>query len=275
MNLAQPRETRSNRRRKDSRVSAILAWSLRLGLCDRTDCMGGKHSLFFLCGGADHLHGAWFRERGQVRPRLFPTYFAWGAISGSIALPAFVAVPLCFPEYRGGAVAIQSMLILAGTLIMLYMGNSLNPEINAARDAGVLGHERFTKLHRRSVRLNGLVLVIGIGLLIGFANRPAPQTSGITELSSYYEQKNLRDQSRNPEASSLDRGLSERPRPESRKPRAGKRSLAANRANDVNSGIASFRHRPHGSPCKCMVLQVSGHVYDGDGSRDARAWGPV
>ncbi len=201
---------------------------------------------------------------GKFVRALFPTYFAWGSISGSIALPAFVAVPLCFPEYRGGAVAIQSMLILAGTLIMLYMGNSLTPAINAARDAGVLGHERFTKLHRRSVRLNGLVLVIGIGLLIGFANRPAPQTSGITELSpselgrydtqlnevieqvelkhgfragrqhqaglslktdpsvdpamikeieSYYEQKNLRDQSRNPEASSLDRGLSERPRP--------------------------------------------------------------
>jgi hypothetical protein len=75
------------------------------------------------------------------------------------------------------------MVILAGTLIMLHGGNSLTPAINAARDAGAEGRERFKKLHRRSVRLNSLVLVMGVGLLIGFANRPAPRTSGIEELS--------------------------------------------------------------------------------------------
>src|SRR3981081_870189 len=32
---------------------------------------------------------------------LFPRYYAWGAISGAIALPAFLGVPLSFPEYRG------------------------------------------------------------------------------------------------------------------------------------------------------------------------------
>ena len=221
--------------------------------------------LFFSFGVAPIIFTVLGSENGGKFVRAhFPTYYAWGATAGAIALPAFVAVPLCYPEYRGGAVAIQSMLILAGTLIMLYCGNSLTPAINAARDAGAESQERFKKLHRRSVRLNALVLVIGVGLLIGFANRPAPRTSGIQELSpsdrgrfdaqlnevieqveikygyrtgrqgqvdsavkselaldpemikeieSYYEQKKLRDLSRNRGATALDRRLPERSRP--------------------------------------------------------------
>ena len=140
--------------------------------------------LFFSFGVAPIIFTVLGSENGGKFVRaLFPTYYAWGAIAGAIALPAFVAVPLCYPEYRGGTIAIQSMVILAGTLIMLYGGNSLTPAINAARDAGAEGHERFKRLHRRSVQLNALVLVIGVGLLIGFANRPAPRTTGINELS--------------------------------------------------------------------------------------------
>ena len=140
--------------------------------------------LFFSFGVAPIVFAVLGPENGGKFVRaLFPTYYAWGAIAGAVALPAFVAVPLCYPEYRGGTVAIQSMVILAGTLIMLHGGNSLTPAINAARDAGAEGRERFKKLHRRSVRLNSLVLVMGVGLLIGFANRPAPRTSGIEELS--------------------------------------------------------------------------------------------
>jgi len=141
-------------------------------------------TMFFSFGVAPNIFTVLGSENGGKFLRaLFPTYYAWGAIAGAIALPAFVAVPLCYPEYRGGTVGIQSMVILAGTLIMLYGGNSLTPAINAARDSGAEGQERFQKLHRRSVRLNALVLVIGVGLLIGFANRPAPRTAGIEELS--------------------------------------------------------------------------------------------
>jgi uncharacterized membrane protein len=120
---------------------------------------------------------------GKFVRALFPRYYAWGAIAGAVALPSFVAVPLCYPEYRGPTVAIQSTVILVCTLLMLYAGNSLTPAINAARDAGLEGRERFDRLHRRSVRLNALVLILGLGLLIAYAHRPAPKTSGITELS--------------------------------------------------------------------------------------------
>ena len=80
-------------------------------------------------------------------------------------------------------IAVQALLILAGILIMLYAGNTLTPAINAARDAGPAEHARFERLHRRSVRLNGLVLTIGLGLVIAQAARPAPRSAGIPEMT--------------------------------------------------------------------------------------------
>ncbi len=59
----------------------------------------------------------------------------------------------------------------------------LTPAINAARDAGPPGQKRFEQLHRRAVRLNGLVLVLGLGLLVSFAIRQAPATSGLNQLT--------------------------------------------------------------------------------------------
>jgi hypothetical protein len=114
---------------------------------------------------------------------LFPRYYLWGAISGSVALPAYVAGPLCYPEFRGPWVGAQALVILGCILVMLYGGNSLVPQINRARDAGPSGHDRFERLHRRSVRLNALVLAVGLGLLVAFASRPAPRTQGIEEMT--------------------------------------------------------------------------------------------
>jgi uncharacterized membrane protein len=114
---------------------------------------------------------------------LFPRYYLWNAILGSIALPAFIAGPLCFPEFRGLRIGIQAAILLGCILIMLYGGNSLVPQINRAREDGPPSHDRFVRLHRRSVLLNAAVMVAGIGLLVAFACRPAPRTEGIVELS--------------------------------------------------------------------------------------------
>jgi hypothetical protein len=138
--------------------------------------------LFFSFGVAPIIFKVLGSEAGGRFVRaLFPRYYAWGAISGAVALPAAVAVPLCFPELRGPAVGVQALVILAGTLIMLYAGNSLTPAINAARDEGPAGHDRFERLHRRSVRLNAVVLLLGLGLIVGYAARPRPTTAGIIE----------------------------------------------------------------------------------------------
>jgi len=140
--------------------------------------------LFFSFGVAPLIFTVLGPESGSKFVRaLFPRYYLWGAITDSIALPAFVAGPLCFPEYRGVMVGVQAMALLGCVLLMLYAGNTLVPQINRARDEGPSGHGRFVRLHRRSVRLNLLVLIVGVGLLVAFANRTAPQTQGIVELT--------------------------------------------------------------------------------------------
>ena len=140
--------------------------------------------LFFSFGVAPIIFRVLGEQTGGKFVRaLFPRYYLWGAIAGAIALPAYVAGPLCFPEFRGPIVGVQAMVILAGILSMLYGGNSLTPAINQARDAGAVGQGRFERLHRRAVGLNAVVLVAGLGLLIAFAVRRLPRTSGLLELT--------------------------------------------------------------------------------------------
>ena len=114
---------------------------------------------------------------------LFPRYYAWGVGATAIALPALVCGPLTYPELRGKSVGVQAILIVAGLLIMLYCGNSLTPAINAARDAGPEQAARFDRLHKRSVQLNGVALLLGLGLLAAFAVRRHVQTSGMQEMT--------------------------------------------------------------------------------------------
>ena len=145
--------------------------------------MGRQHSVLLVWRGSGDFQRLGEAAGGKFVRALFPRYYLWGAIAGAIALPAFVAGPLCYHEFRGPMVGVQALVILACILCMLYGGNSLTPAINQARDAGPAGHDQFERLHRRAVRLNGLVLLAGIGLLVAFAARPAPRTSGIVELT--------------------------------------------------------------------------------------------
>lgn len=112
---------------------------------------------------------------------IFPRYYSWGATSATIALASLTSGILVRPEYRGLWALVQMMLMLSGILINLYCGNSLTPQINAARDAGPERADRFDQLHRRSVRLNGLMLMFGVVLIVAHAFRPAPQGPGVSE----------------------------------------------------------------------------------------------
>jgi uncharacterized membrane protein len=120
---------------------------------------------------------------GKFVRALFPRYYLWGVISTACALPSLVCGTLAMPELRGPMVGVQALLIIAALLIMLYCGNSLTPAINAARDEGPASAERFDRLHKRSVHLNSVVLLIGLALLIAFAARKPPKTNGIIEKS--------------------------------------------------------------------------------------------
>ncbi len=120
---------------------------------------------------------------GKLFHALLPRYYLWGAISGAAALPAFVAGPLCYREYRGAMVGVQALAMIGGILIMLYGGNSLARAIDVARDGNPASRERIRRLQRRARRLNAVVMAVGFGLLVAFATRPRPQTSGIIEMS--------------------------------------------------------------------------------------------
>lgn len=175
------------------------------------------------------------QDGGRFVRALFPRYYAWGAICGALALPALVCGALCFEELRGPAVGAQAAFVLAGTLIMLYNGNVLTPAIQAARLAGPERRDRFERLHHRSVTLNSFVLLVGLGLLIAFANRPAPRTPGIDDRRAHQYQARYREVKRRSDefwsryAATVRRG---RPRPDR------DRSPAKARGRDAGPAVA-------------------------------------
>jgi hypothetical protein len=119
---------------------------------------------------------------GLVRA-ILPRCFLGGAIAGAVALPAFVAGPLCYREYRGAMVGVQSLAILVGIILMLYGANSLTPAICEAAHAGAPGTGRLEQLQRRATALSLLVAMIGLLLQVMYASRPAPKTAGTLEMT--------------------------------------------------------------------------------------------
>src|SRR5262249_37329332 len=112
-------------------------------------------------------------SRTQFVRALFPRYYLWGAISGSVALPAFVAGPLCYHEYRGAMVGVKALVIIFGILIMIHGGNSLTSSISQAAERRDSDVNQFERLIRRAIWLTALVLVAQLFLLINFATRRA------------------------------------------------------------------------------------------------------
>ncbi|WP_165232546.1 hypothetical protein [Aquisphaera insulae] len=139
------------------------------------DAIYGAALLAWMGGLAVSLVATYVRSQGRAaggdpgrfawaQPRRVHT---WGAIAGAVALPAFVAVPLGYPEIRGPRIAVQSMVILGGILAMMYVANLPAP---AEQD-------------RRIARLDLLVILALCGLLAAFATRASPGSRGLVELS--------------------------------------------------------------------------------------------
>src|SRR5262249_33078485 len=103
------------------------------------------------------------------------------AILSSVALPAFVAGPLCFPEYRGPWVAVGSGVLIAIILGALYGGNSFGAKMNGIQDLKPASLTLPEGRSRRYATLNIAIALAGTGLLVKFASRPAPRTEGIIE----------------------------------------------------------------------------------------------
>ena len=101
---------------------------------------------------------------------LFPRFYRLGLICGVLIMlgVATVAVLTGWSE----------RLAIAGvaTLTMVFLqviSLRLVPRINAARDSGDAGQGRFERLHRISVVLTVVILIIGVGLLSFIGANPA------------------------------------------------------------------------------------------------------
>jgi uncharacterized membrane protein len=108
-------------------------------------------------------------EAGKLVRAVFPKYYLLGIICGI----AIIAVHLArgFLWYWGGMTKPAIVLFALLTAIDIYARQRLTPAANAAREAGPAGKARFTALHRRSVILNAVVLLLGLLYMIWIAVR--------------------------------------------------------------------------------------------------------
>ncbi len=101
---------------------------------------------------------------GAVAALLFAPYFRLGAVAGVLLLGSTVYIAGQSAGQSGAAWKAASAVVAVMLACQLYSTLVLHPEIDAIR--GIEDAQpRFDTLHKRSVRLNGVVLLGGIGLV--------------------------------------------------------------------------------------------------------------
>jgi len=110
-------------------------------------------------------------EAGNLAALLFPKYNHWGTACSLLAAASALYLWLRYGlSWR--TVAIVSLLVLA---IQLYATLSLHPQVAALRGVDApAARARFDHLHKRSVRVNGLLLLAELGLLVWCGRRVDP-----------------------------------------------------------------------------------------------------
>lgn len=94
---------------------------------------------------------------------LFPRFFRFGLVCGAFILLAVVT--LSIGQGVNGRLALLASLAL-GMLFLEAVSLGMVSHINAARDAGAAGAEKFDRLHRVSVFLTVAILLLGIWILV-------------------------------------------------------------------------------------------------------------
>lgn len=111
---------------------------------------------------------------GKVVRDIFPKYYLLGYGAGGIGTIAAILLTILGAPGQG----LITLVLAVMTVTFLYMGRILRPQIIKVRahvesleDPGTdpTTRERFQTLHRRSVVLNGCVLVLGLVTLFLFA----------------------------------------------------------------------------------------------------------
>lgn len=96
---------------------------------------------------------------------LFPRFFRFGLICG-----ALMAIGIAWHAMATGwSARLTSLAMITGVMLCLeYVSLSMVPSINAARDSGPPGEARFRRLHRTSVILTIVILLLGSAVLAWF-----------------------------------------------------------------------------------------------------------
>jgi uncharacterized membrane protein len=127
--------------------------------------------VFFSLVAAPGLFGALPRDAaGRAVSAIFPRYYAFGAACGVTALLSGLLLGAKQASW-GRLLIIELALLALMTGIVLYSGSVVLPQASEARAALAGAREatapdtaqaRFDALHRRSVLLNGTVLLLGV-----------------------------------------------------------------------------------------------------------------
>ncbi|MDJ0793512.1 MAG: DUF4149 domain-containing protein [Woeseiaceae bacterium] len=101
---------------------------------------------------------------------LFPRFFRLGLVCGLVMLAGLIWLGV-LAAWPPGVVA----LAVVTSVMVLFEAVSLRmvPQINAARDAGQAGEALFSRLHRISVLLTVVILLLGIAVLVAVSTLAA------------------------------------------------------------------------------------------------------
>lgn len=140
--------------------------------------------VFFSFFTAPTLFGALPRDlAGRAVSAIFPRYYALGAVCGAVALLSGLLLGARQPAF-GRLLACELVLLGLMTGIVVYAGRVVLPQAAQARmalpavegsPAQAEAKARFDALHRRSVLLNGTVLILGVASIALYSLQEAPR----------------------------------------------------------------------------------------------------
>ena len=94
---------------------------------------------------------------------LFPRFYRLGIVCGVIMIAGIIALGLV----AGWSGSLPTIAALSAIMLLLQIISlKMVPFINAARDAGEAGASQFHKLHRLSVGMTVVVLLLGAAALV-------------------------------------------------------------------------------------------------------------
>jgi hypothetical protein len=118
-------------------------------------------------------------EAGQLISTIFPRYYVLGYIAGAISVGLAIYLTIAQSRRMWWGVTTLALAIALG--ITLYAGMAILPRADALRavaeepNPDAARKAEFDGLHRRSVILNGAVLLLNLAAIVGTAGALTPR----------------------------------------------------------------------------------------------------